>query len=68
MDPHPSSVPQEPGSYTTNKLSPIQETSVEAGTWSLLEDQRQDKNQNQDQNKSQDQNQEEMKPGNVIVS
>ncbi|XP_035006924.2 mitotic checkpoint serine/threonine-protein kinase BUB1 beta isoform X2 [Hippoglossus stenolepis] len=67
VDPHPSSVPQEPGSYTTNKLSPIQETSVEAGTWSLLEDQRQDKNQNQnqdqDQNQSQDQNQEEMEPG-----
>ncbi|XP_062267316.1 mitotic checkpoint serine/threonine-protein kinase BUB1 beta isoform X2 [Platichthys flesus] len=66
VDPHHSSVPQEPGSYTTNKLSPIQETSVEAVAWSLLEDQRQDKNQNQDQIQGQDQNQEEVEPDHAM--
>ncbi|XP_069371217.1 mitotic checkpoint serine/threonine-protein kinase BUB1 beta isoform X2 [Paralichthys olivaceus] len=62
VDPHPSSSPHEPGSYTTNNLSPIHETTVEAGTWNLLEDQRQDKNQNQDQSQDQKQ-QEEIEPG-----
>ncbi|XP_035474364.2 mitotic checkpoint serine/threonine-protein kinase BUB1 beta isoform X2 [Scophthalmus maximus] len=41
--PPPDSAPQEPDSKTTKKLSPIQETSVEAGDRSLV-DQHQDQN------------------------